>query len=71
MSKKVIIMHFALVCLTCEVEVKISRAKVKGHMGQGQRSNWPGSSKGSKQRQVGLHQRQVVSLVIVFILFEY
>ncbi len=36
MSKNVISMHFALVYLTCELEVKVSRVKVKGHMGQGQ-----------------------------------
>ena len=61
MSEKVIFMHFALMCLTCDMEVKVSRVKVKGHMGQGQRSNWLRSIKGSKLRQVGSHQRQVAS----------
>ena len=36
MSKNVIFMHFALLYLTCDLEVKVSRVKVKGHMGQGQ-----------------------------------
>ena len=36
--------------------------KVKGDMGQGQRSHWPGSNEGPKERQVGSHQRQVASL---------
>ena len=61
MSKNVIFMHFALMCLTCDTQVKVSRAKVKGHMSQGQRLNWLRSNKGSKQRQVGSHQRQVAS----------
>ncbi len=39
-KKKVIFMHFALVCLTCDVEVKVSRVKViwvkvKGQIGRG------------------------------------
>ncbi len=52
MSKNAIFMHFALMCLTCDAEEKVSRVKVNGHMGQGQRSNWLRSNKGSKQRQV-------------------
>ncbi len=34
----------------------------RSDMGQGQRSYGPRSDKGSKQRQVGSHQRQVASL---------
>ncbi len=30
--------------------------------GQGQRSHWPGSNEGPKERQVGSHERQVASL---------
>ncbi len=54
--KKLIFVHFSSVYLTCVLGVK-----VKGHMGQVQRSNWPRSNKGSKQRQVGSHQCQVAS----------
>ncbi len=42
------------------------RVKVKGYIGQGQRSHWPKSNKTSKQRQVGSHQRQVASLLNSF-----
>ena len=56
MSKIVIFVHFDVVFLTCDLEIKVYRVKVKGHMGQGQRSNLPRSYKGSKQ-QVGSHQR--------------
>ena len=44
--------------------------KVKGHMGQGQRSHWPRSNKDSKQRQVGSHQRQVASLNVMVLNFS-
>ena len=36
MSKNVIFMHFALISVF-DMKVKVSRVKVKGHMGQ-----WPG-----------------------------
>ena len=35
--------------------------EVKGHLGQGQRSRWSRSNKGTKERQMGSRQRQVAS----------
>ncbi len=61
-NKNVYFKDFCIVYLTCHL-------KVKGLLGQGQRSHGsrsnayvPRPTKGSKQRQMGSHQRQVASL---------
>ncbi len=55
--------HWQVCPLQCQVAFLLfySSVKVKGHMGQGQRSHWPRSNKGPEERQVGSHQRQVAS----------
>ncbi len=45
-----------IVHITCALEVKATNIKVKGHVGQGQRSN-----KDPRERQVGSQQRKVAS----------
>ena len=47
-------LHFFVIFLTCDT-------KVKGHLGQGQRSHESRSNKGSKQRYMGSRQCQVAS----------
>ena len=51
------------VCQSVRLSVtrKVTNIKVKGNMGQGQRSHWSKSYKDAKQRQMGSQERQAVS----------
>ncbi len=55
--------RFASVCLHCRGDAK--KVLVNYDAIWCQRSHWPGSNEGPKERQVGSHQRQVASLTLI------